>query len=81
MSDNQELRIMVVGPAGSGKTSLAILLADFLDHTGFEVEVNLIDPEVFEQVYTTLPDRLEHLIKNRKIVITERLVHRMPSEI
>lgn len=59
-----------------GKTSILWLLADFLNHTGFDLEINSQDigddTEVLAQMVTSIPDRLDAIIaKDTLIVLNE----------
>lgn len=72
--DRPHIMINVVGRAGTGKSSIALLLNDFLDHTGFTTEVNLLDAELMTDdmllgLITSVPDRLEKMIE-RDMLIT-----------
>jgi pantothenate kinase-related protein Tda10 len=56
------LTINVVGSVGTGKSTIAYLLADFLSHIGFEnVSINLLDDINVEQFEDGFEDRLQSL--------------------
>ena len=78
------IQIIVSGSTGTGKTSIAWLLSDFLDHTGFEVHINSeefeVDDTKLAQLVHSIPDRLEQLIdKNTIITINEVQTQREDS--
>ena len=41
----KELTITISGPAGSGKSTMAIMIEDFLQDQGFDAEIDL-EPEI-----------------------------------
>lgn len=68
-----KLQITVSGTVGVGKTSIAWLLADFLQHTGFDVEINSPDLEAskeeqFNEFVFSIPDRLERIIEKGTVI-------------
>ncbi len=68
-----KIQITVSGTVGVGKTSVAWLLADFLQHTGFEVEINSpdlagLEEEQFNKLVFSMPDRLERVIEKGTII-------------
>lgn len=67
------ITINVVGTTGVGKSTIAFLLADFLNHSGFEdVNVNLIDFDDTSIIEETFMDRLNTITSNgTKIVVNE----------
>jgi nucleoside-triphosphatase THEP1 len=69
-----DITITVAGPAGSGKTTLLFLLADFLDHTGFKVDV-VSDESTHElidviSITDNFEQNLEQAKQHSKIVIS-----------
>lgn len=77
MSEQPTIKILVEGKAGVGKTSIVWLLADFLEHAGFEPEIWSHDLEtkndqLLASIIESVPDRLEKMIEREtKIVIQE----------
>lgn len=71
-SDKPTITITVSGRNGTGTTSIAFLLADFLSHTGFKTELNTVDDLDADEFERTLSDKLE-AIENRgtKLIINE----------
>lgn len=69
---NKELTINVIGSAGTGKSTIAYLIADFVSHTGFEdVNVNLLDGAE-ETLEHNFEDKLQYLQDSGlKIVVNE----------
>lgn len=75
---NNELNISVVGTTGTGKSTIAYLLADFLSHTGFQVNLNLLDDTKPEDIEEHFTERLQGLHdKHTSITINEVQYHRV----
>lgn len=69
----KNITITVSGTTGSGKTTIAYLIADFLSHTGFTTNINMLDELDLEQFEETFPDRLNALLKHElKIEVNEQ---------
>lgn len=77
MSEQPIVKILVEGRAGTGKTSIVWLLADFLEHAGFKPEIWSHDLEtkndaLLASIIESVPDRLEKMIeRDTKIIIQE----------
>lgn len=70
---SEQITITVASKANVGKSTVAMLLADFLSFTGFEVDVNLLDGLLPEQIEENFTDRLDAMFeKGVKIVINEQ---------
>jgi uridine kinase len=69
------ITINVSGAAKSGKSTIAFLLADFLNHSGFDdVNVNLLDYDDSSAIEDTFMDKLSTITTNgTKIVVNEVL--------
>jgi broad-specificity NMP kinase len=66
------ITINVCGTSGTGKTTIAYLLADFLSNTGFATELNVTEEFELETFEEHFVDRLEALEeKQLKIVVNE----------
>lgn len=73
MRKEQIIQINVMGGPGVGKSTVAYLLADFLSHTGFKTELNLLEPmfdaAAFEQTFPAKLEAIEN--KGTCILINE----------
>lgn len=69
------ITINVSGATGTGKSTIAFLLADFLNHSGFDdVNVNLLDYDDSSAIEDTFMDKLSTITTNgTKIVVNEVL--------
>ena len=85
MSEQPIVKILVEGRAGTGKTSIVWLLADFLEHAGFKPDVwsddlNIQDDHLLATIIESVPDRLEKMIeRDTKIIIQEGQWSRGPG--
>lgn len=66
------IQIDVIGLAGSGKSTIAYLLADFLSFSELKTELNLLDDIDVDKLDQTIIGRLQ-LLKSRdtRIIINE----------
>lgn len=73
-----KLIITVAGATGTGKSTISLLLAEFLSHTGFNVELNLTDDQDPNSIIEHFEEKLELLSEVKKvgIVINEQLIMR-----
>lgn len=72
-----ELTITVSGAAGTGKSTIAYLIADFLSHTGFTTNINMLDELNLERFEKSFPDKLNALLnKEVKIEVNEQMLAR-----
>lgn len=66
------IQINVTGTVGVGKSTIAFLLADFLNTTGFHTELNLLDEldlDTFEDTFTEKLEAIEN--SGVRIIINE----------
>ena len=72
-----KITITIEGDTNVGKTSMCWLLSDFLQHSGFDVDLWSLDldPEdedKFVEVVKSVPSRLNTILeKNTKIIIKD----------
>lgn len=77
--------INVVGAAGSGKSSIAWLIADFLQYTGFSTELNMPDDfdgssdELLKEWIESIPDRLEGISNRDTLIVINEVQARRDS--
>ena len=69
------LRIIVLGQPMTGKSTIAVAVAEQLSKAGIKVEIqspDLPSPREIARVMKTLPERLATLSKNIDVTIEER---------
>lgn len=66
-----EIKITVSGETGSGKSRISVLLKQFLEANGFDVDLALNDGDIEDELSTNLMDVISKLSERARIVISE----------
>lgn len=77
-----KIEITITGRPRVGTTSLAWLLSDFLQHTGFNVEINSadLDDNFMVKYLQTIPERLETIMDNDTVIVINDRISATPEE-
>lgn len=63
--------ITITGHTGSGKSRIAVLLKQFMEANGFDVELKLNDGDIVDILEENLMDVIAHVAANKNIKINE----------
>lgn len=66
-----EIKIVVSGKTGSGKSRISVLLKQFLEANGFDVNLELNDGDIENELSSNLMDVISKLSERAQINISE----------